>query len=77
MISSDGSNYRVYSGPEWETEEMSAPQIVLRSGEKVTGPAFPVFVNRSDQSKPTDLAQDFAFPAPGSYFVKATVVTSL
>jgi len=76
QISSDGSSFHSYFGPDWETAEMGPSQVTLQPGQRVVGKPFPVFVNHSSPDTPTDPTRDFPFSAPGIYFAKAWVATA-
>ena len=77
LVSSDGVDFHPYFGPQWQTAEMGPTEFTLQPGESIAGKSFPVLVNQSSPDTPTEPTKDFAFPAPGIYFVKATVDTSL
>jgi hypothetical protein len=77
LISPDGSNFREYFGPHFETQEMSANMFTLQPGQRVLGRPSEVLFNFGHPNLPPELARDLAFPAPGTYFVKARAVTAL
>lgn len=76
MISSDGSTFRRYLGPDWGTIEMGPRTFTFAPGSKQEA-SFSVLLNNDIDHGPTEPAWDFAFPHPGTYFIKANVLSGL
>lgn len=70
-ISSDGEEYNVYNNSSWGLLEGSG--VSIRPGDKFVSDAAVLWNNKPQISRPGEgkILTDYAFPRPGTYYIKA------
>lgn len=76
FISEDGSNFRGFMGPGWETWEGLAPKTPFNPGDKVQA-SFSLLWNGPSDTTGLAPTQGFAFPHSGTCFVKVKVFSDV
>lgn len=76
FISEDGTNFRGFMGPEWETWEGGAQKTPFNPGDKVQA-SFSLLWNGPNDTTSLAPTQGFAFPHAGTYFVKVKIFSDV